>query len=366
MNKIICDICGTSYQESAECCPICGCPRGAAEALLGEEIPMEESKVEASQPQSRFVPRKKEIFDFDEVNDPRPVPEDIEDDDAFEDDDDFEEDEDTDYDEEEDDDDEPRPNTFVVILLTILIAGLMFAAGFLFVRYFLPNMNIEETTPSTTAPAQLAESTDPAETAVPCEYMTMNNAAKAELSEIGQQFLLNVIVKPENTTDAVIFTSADESIATVSADGKITAVAEGETTIFISCGSNSMECPVVVKYVEETEAPTTEPAVETEETVPGEDADATGVATEPTIKPADPNVVLKLKKTDIQLGVYYYVTLELDCDLDPSQVEWSSEHPHIAKVDDKGVVTAMKEGTTSITAKYGDQEVHCMVRCGWY
>ena len=27
MNKIICDVCGTAYQESATQCPICGCVR---------------------------------------------------------------------------------------------------------------------------------------------------------------------------------------------------------------------------------------------------------------------------------------------------------------------------------------------------
>ena len=38
----------------------------------------------------------------------------------------------------------------------------------------------------------------------------------------------------------------------------------------------------------------------------------------------------------------------------------------IVTVDDSGNVTAIKEGTTSISAKYGDQEVNCIVRCIWY
>ena len=74
--------------------------------------------------------------------------------------------------------------------------------------------------------------------------------------------------------------------------------------------------------------------------------------------------MLKLKKTDIRLGVYYQFTLELDCGLQQNEVQWSSEHPHIAKVDENGVVTAVKSGTTAITATYGDQSVTCMVRCG--
>ena len=63
------------------------------------------------------------------------------------------------------------------------------------------------------------------------------------------------------------------------------------------------------------------------------------------------------------LGVYYQFTLELDCGLEQNQVEWSSEHPHIATVDENGVVTAVKSGTTAIIAKYGDQQVQCIVRC---
>ncbi|MDO4288710.1 MAG: Ig-like domain-containing protein, partial [Eubacterium sp.] len=36
-----------------------------------------------------------------------------------------------------------------------------------------------------------------------------------------------------------------------------------------------------------------------------------------------------------------------------SQVVWSSDHPEIANVDDKGVVTALSGGTATITAKAG-------------
>lgn len=339
MSKIICDICGTTYQETADCCPICGCSRDAAADLLGEDLLAEEVAEETKGRAGAFAPKKrKEIFDFDEAN---AEPEDDEED----------EDEDS-YDEEDEEDDEPRHNTFVVILLTILIAGLLLVAGFIFVKYFLPNMGGEETI-STTAPAQVVETTAATEATIPCEGMAMNNDAKAELEE-GQQFLLNVLVKPENTTDEIIYTSGDESIATVSADGRVTAVSEGETIIYISCGTHSMECPVVVKNMEETVPPTTE-AVIIEETVP-----ETTVA---AVSNVDPNVILKLKKTDIMLGVYYQFTLELDCELEQNQVEWSSEHPHIATVDENGVVTAVKSGTTAIIAKYGDQQVQCIVRC---
>lgn len=362
MDKIICDICGTSYAGSAECCPICGYSNGEAE-LFDMDF-QDENFLEESVADKVSGGKKKAIFDFDEVNPDAPT--------AYEDEDEEDlnfEDEDENYDEdEEDEEEEPRHNTFAVILLTVLIVALLGAAAFIFFRFFLPNMGKEETVPVTTmaqVTEAVAETTEPT---VPCLQMAMTNAGVAELSAEGQQFLLHIKALPENTTDKIVYASGDESIATVTEDGKITAVSEGETVIYISCGRTSMECPVIVKYVEETVPPTTEPVVI--ETAPAETvAEPTETVAEPVETQANTSlkdVKLKLKKTDIQLGVYYQFQLVLDCDLTPEEVTWTSEHPHIATVDEKGNVTAVKAGTTSITAKYGDQEVQCMVRCIWY
>ena len=133
--------------------------------------------------------------------------------------------------------------------------------------------------------------------------------------------------------------------------------------IYITCGSFQYPCPVVCKFVEETQPPeTVAPTVA--ETEPDADAETTAEEnSEESNSGEQKDVVLKLKKTDIKLGVYYEYQLLLDCDLEQNEVEWSSEHPHIATVDENGVVKAIKYGTTSITAKYGDQEVSCIVRC---
>lgn len=346
MSKVICDICGSVYQDTAEQCPICGCTRDAVESMMGDELLLDEVAEEPKAKSGKFKTKKKEIFDYDEANS------------LLQD----EEVEEESYDEDDDEDEydeAPRPNTFVVILLTILIVALLAVAGFLFVRYFLPAMGEEETPPVTTAaPATEAPVETTTEYVVPCQSLVLTSGT-AELTQPGGYFLLNVIAMPEDTTDEIKFRSADESIATVSLDGRITAVGEGETVIYITCGSSQLNCPVVCKFEEETE-PTTEPT-----TVPSEAETEPEETTAETTEAAkiNPDVELKLKKTDIGLKVYYYVTLQLDCELEPTDIEWSSEHPHIATVDENGVVTAKKDGTTSITAKYGDQEVTCMVRC---
>lgn len=356
MSKVICDICGTTYQDTADQCPICGCSRDAAAALFGDDLLTEEVAEESKARAGKFSSRKKEIFDFDEVN--------SEMDDEEVDEEPYDEDEE---DDEEDYEEEPRHNTFVVILLTVLIFALLAVAGFLFVRYFLPNMSSEETVPTTEAQIEeTAEATT--QPGIPCQNLVMTSGGTAELNQEGQYFLLHVIAMPEDTTDTIIYTSADESIATVTEDGRITAVSEGETEIYITCGSSQLVCPVICKFVEETVPPTEETSAETEAQIDdGESEEESDgeETTEETSRAVDPNVVLKLKKTDIMLGVYYQFTLELDCDLEPTDVEWSSEHPHIATVDENGTVTAQKDGTTAIIAKYGDQEVQCIVRCGF-
>lgn len=349
MNKIICDICGTTYPETAECCPICGCSRDSMDNLLGEDLLSANEMGTGRQ----VTARKKEIFDYDEVN---AEPE-YEEDEEYE-------DEEAVYDDEEEEDESPRHNTLLVILLTVLIAGLLLVAGFVFIRYFLPNMKHEETIPAQTAAIVQETAAATTEPTIPCETLIISSGTVAEMNEQGQHFLLHVKPMPENTTDKILYTSADESIATVTEDGRITAMSEGETKIYISCGKVSIECPVVIAYVEETVPPTTEAAA-TEATTPVVEAvDPDMPDTPPASSEIKSGVTLKLKKTDIMLGVYYQYTLELDCELEQNEVQWTSEHPHIAKVDENGVVTAVKSGTTAVTATYGDQTVTCMVRCG--
>ena len=343
MSKIVCEICGTSYPETAESCPICGSTHDMSAELLADAAPADDVSLDAIlEAAPAAASKKREIFDYDEVNTTRkeaPKHETTE----------------VDADEDEEDE-ESGSNALVVVILVILIAALLVGAGFIFFKFFLPNMKGEQTVPTTEAivtevPTTVAPTTEPT---VPCTNLTLD-AGNAALNEIGQNFLLNVTVKPEDTTDVLTYMSGDESIATVTEDGKITAVAEGETVIYITCGKVQVTCPVVVQLI-----PETEPATEaTEETVS---------ETEPTEETVelpedyDPSIKLKLKKSDISLGLYLSYQLMLDCDLEQDDVEWSVEHNWICKVDEFGNVTALQHGVTDVIVKYGDQEVRCKVR----
>ena len=63
---------------------------------------------------------------------------------------------------------------------------------------------------------------------------------------------LTCTVTPENTTDAIIWSSDNESIATVN-NGTITAIGNGSCTITVTCGNYSDTCSVEVSGIVESE-----------------------------------------------------------------------------------------------------------------
>lgn len=351
MSKIICEICGTIYPDTEPRCPICGWTQDGIDfgdelAAIDEQAFQEEQNVRAVREPAAKKPRSREIFDYDAVNAPD-LPEQSED---------F-------YDDEEElpeEDGERRSNPVAVVLLTIVIVALLATIGFILFRYFLPAQNKQnQTIPSESI--QASETTEATTPTVPCTGISLTSGMPT-LSQEGQFWLLHVVVMPEDTTDTLTYASMDESVATVNEEGRVTAVSEGETTIVVTCGNQRIECPVTVNYtVEETTQPTAGETQAPEET---QEAEETQAPTEAAAAAA-PDVVLKLKKTDITFGRSgVYVDLELDCALTADQVEWSTANPNVATVKD-GAVTAVGPGITTITVKYGNQTATCIVRCNF-
>ena len=355
MNKIICEICGTAYPDTAECCPICGCSREFSQNSQ-DEIPrqMPEYVPEGRKKGGLFsAAQKKFQMDF------------------------------YDLDEDEDEEDEGlleefpdipkaphehRVNVPVVVVLTVLIALSLLASGYLFFRYDLPNRRMAEPeteTTSVTVPSE-AETETTEEPTVPCQSIVLM-AGAPELTRQGQYWLLHVIVMPEDSTDQLTYSSADENVVTVTPEGRLCAVGNGETSVTISCGKERIVCPVTVSIVEETEPETesTDPETEEPSTEP-EKREATEESSQPenTASPEEPSgVVLKLKQTDItfkKTGVTFQ--LELDCDLKPEDVTWLTMNSKVAICHD-GLITVLGYGTTKIVAQYAGQEAVCIVRC---
>ena len=387
MNKVICDICGTSYPDTADRCPICG----YAKDLNGDNILGLTQQVENT-----------EVVTEEEAEIKAAVPVDVEsrnqsrDDDDY--DDDFEDDEDDDddeYDEDDDDeDDEPRSNTFLIVILVILIVALLAVTGFIYMKYFKPNTDKPvETTVATVETTLPAEST---ELTIPCTGLTMTSEGNVILEKEGHSWLINVAPQPADTTDKILYSSSDESVVTVNETGTLTAVGQGEAVITITCGDQMLTCNVTCFFIEETTAPTgttapaefegenettapveetTAPAEETtapadETTAPTEPAE-TEAATEPaeTTEPKDDKtdgeITLTLKRTDLSFGMLGAVyTLEIEEDIDPKDVKWTSANGNIVIVHN-GVLRTTGKGVTKIYAEYKGVKAECVIRVSY-
>ena len=141
----------------------------------------------------------------------------------------------------------------------------------------------------------------------------------------GETTTITATVNPSDATDkTVTWTSSDEAVATVSS-GKITAVKSGTATIVANAGGQTASCSVSV---------------------------------------TTPVTSITLDRTSVSLEEEQYTTLTATVtpnDADDKAITWSSSSTAIATVDNNGKVTAVKEGTATITAQAGDKTATCTV-----
>lgn len=80
---------------------------------------------------------------------------------------------------------------------------------------------------------------------VPATDVTLSESSL--VLDVGETAQLTAAVVPEGTTDKLVWSSADESVATVDANGLVTAVGPGRTVISATAGSVSAVCSVTVR-----------------------------------------------------------------------------------------------------------------------
>lgn len=140
----------------------------------------------------------------------------------------------------------------------------------------------------------------------------------------GESKTLTATVTPDNATDkAVSWSSSDKEVATVAPNGVVTAVKAGTATITVTThdGGKTATCAV---------------------TVTAATVSVTGVAL------GEETLTLK-KGTDHTL----VATVAPENATDKA-VTWTSSDDEVATVSESGVVTALKEGTTTVTATTHD------------
>lgn len=400
MSKIICDVCGTAYPDTAAQCPICGSTRPQT-ATAGNE-PAQPEQNPAPQPAAPVSkPTAPEPVPAQPEQESTPVPE-------------AEMEEELggynyvrggrfsksnvkkrnkaagvvpeprrrapakreEPKQEEPDDEEPlyqepeegkKKGPGLTGILVIAAVGLLLAIVAMVVNIYLSFFRPanKPTQPSTgtvqTDPPTLPQPTDPTEapTQAPttpagkaCTGLKLSDS-RITLDAVGRVWLLNVKTEPADTTDPVTFASSNDLVATVSQDGRVTAVSNGQAVITVTCGTHSVQCSV------ECNIPTE--ATEPEETTATE-PDATEAPTEP--EPTRPDSSeFSLDTTDATL--FYKgenFRFSIGGGISPLQVSWYSADPSVATVSE-GWVTAVGPGTTYVYGTYNGQTVRCIIRC---
>lgn len=147
---------------------------------------------------------------------------------------------------------------------------------------------------------------------------------------VGETISLKALVTPSAALDGleIVWASSNQSVAIITQEGVVTAIAEGTTTISATAGGKTGSCMVTVvkRYV--------------------------GVTS------------IELDRTEMAMveedEVILHATV-LPEDATDKTVSWNSSDSSVAFVDDAGRVKAIKEGETIITARAGESSAECKV-----
>ena len=338
MNKIICDVCGTDYPETAAQCPICGCASAGAQTAAGKEMADTEEKAYTPVKGGRYSKAnvrkrlKANQIPYDPTPNPDTDPEPEYEDDGQQD--------------EAEEIEEEGSNRGLVVVVVILLLAIVAVASYIAISMFdieLPKLFGSETVPTTSQTAPTTEpttETTPIATGIACTELSISDV-DIYLKSVGSIWKLTATPVPGDTTDAVVYTSSDENVVTVDEFGLVTAVGTGKASITVTCGDITVDCPVLCGEADEETTDPTDP-------------------TDPVEVPED--FVLKLKSKDFTLNKAGATYTLYDGEVDAAAITWSTDNEEVATID-KGVVTAVGNGRTRVYGELGDQKVSCWVSC---
>ncbi len=306
MSKVICDICGTSYPETATQCPICGCVRPAEAVAVADsaEETAEYTYVKGGRFSKANVRKRHQAAQAAAVA--------------------------AGYEPEEEDKSGNKKIISLVIILSLLVLIVGFMIAYLFIKF--PDI-IDFGSKQT-------ETTE-----ISCTGIILSEQ-EITLEKDGF-YKLELSVTPSNTTDEIIFKSSDNAVVTVSESGKISYVGAGEATITVTCGKITAQCQVTC--AEEEPEETTTPPTETE--------------------PPAPTITLdreNIEGDDVIAGAFQWPLYQqgIHGDLLVTDITWISDNEAVATVDANGVVYAQGEGTTIIRAMYNGKILAiCSITC---
>lgn len=214
----------------------------------------------------------------------------------------------------------------------------------------------EETEPSeTTRPTEPTEPEETTKPTKPAETGLVLSHKDVTLFKEGETFRISVKYNGETVSPAAVsFSSKDDTVATVEANGEVTAVGPGTTTITVNYNGETAKC-IIRCNIETEETEETDP---TEETEPTEDSEPTE-DTEPTEEEAPG---WQISNSDVTLRVGETFRLRLtNAAGETADVAWSVSKDGIVSVEGN-TVTGLADGRVTLSATIDGQTYSCIVR----
>ena len=191
--------------------------------------------------------------------------------------------------------------------------------------------NVSET--AETTPADSGEVTKPATEITIYSYQTSVT--------VGDTFKIGYRLKPSKSDDKVTFTTSSKKIATVDAEGHVTAVGKGSAIITAKTTSGVKDrFYITVKKADVSASDDASGDTEVSQPASGENVKATGIS-------------LKHRSVTIFEGEQYAIMYELSPSNSNDSVTFRSLNKAVASVDKNGIVTARGAGNTRIVCTTG-------------
>lgn len=311
MNKVVCNVCGTSYPESAAQCPICGFTQPADKAVSTLSGERTYTYVKGGRFSKANVKKRNQAKTTSGVS--ATNTEEV----------------------------KEKSNAGMIVLIIVLLLAIIAVSGYIALRFFLPNnfifeglgglkspsasQNAEEDVPATqiTEATEDTEATEVTTVALDCTAVSIDTEFLS-FDAVGSTHQLIVTLEPEETHDPLTFTSSDETVVTVDANGLITVTGEGNAVITVTCGSVHAECDIVCEIIPE----------------------------------------LTLNRKEITFDTEGQNWLLYNGEIPVEDIIWSSDDNRVATIE-SGKVVAVGEGTTTVYAGYEDQTASCVINCNF-
>jgi len=336
MSKVICDVCGTTFPETANQCPICGNARNGSAQTAADNgsVQAEAGSAYSYVSGGRFS--KANVRKRNKTGEPmqrrsgEPGKK---------------------------DDGSNGSNKGLVIVVIVLLLAIIAVCIYIGVRFFMPENKPSEPVQQTTTQPSQTQSQEPTgtesipeSTGVACTDIQLSSTI-IEFTDMEKSQLLSAVLTPVDTTEKLIFTSLDPEVATVTDGGLVTPVGPGETTITVTCGEIQKECRVVCRSGEATEPTDPEP-------------------TEPDVGDFElvfnlnPKFITDKGVGDVTLKVGDTWRLYKTMNVEASKVVWTSDNESVATIKD-GVVTVIARPTKAyilVHGEYAGVKYSCRIR----